>query len=113
MKLTALASALGVPALGLGVLLFGLFGLGRPQARLSLPGFVSDGQEAAYPLAPNPRVNGVMATFLRQEARRVARARAKVRPKGVAEAIDGYNLVARECTPEVFQKTGLPAQMTP
>jgi len=117
MKITSVISALGIPVLGLGALLFGLSG---PHSGPSaLPAFgpltAESRVDTAYLLTPNPKTNGVMATLLRSEYRRVARCRARVlaRPDGMAEAVAGYNLVARECTPAVFEKTGLPTALTP
>ena len=93
-------STLGIPLLGLGALL--LAGLQQPR-----PLAQTQTAETTYLLAPNPRVDGVMATMLRQEARLVSRRRGA---RG-AQAIASYNLIAAECTPEVFQQTGLPPRM--
>ncbi len=115
MKTTSLISALGLPVLGLGALLFGPLLLGPlllgPHGAQPL----ESQADTAYLLTPDTRTNGVMATLLRSEHRRVGRVRACVpaRPDGVAEAVKGYNLVARECTPAVFARTGLPEQMAP
>lgn len=107
MKITSIVSALGFPVLGLGALLLGPHG---PSAQP-----LGSRADTAYLLTPDTRTNGVMETLLRSEYRRVARVRARVpaRPEGVAEAVAGYNLVARECTPAVFAATGLPEQIAP
>ncbi len=113
MKTTSVLSALGLPLAGLGALLFGLSGPHTGPSALPLAG--ESRADTAYLLTPETRTNGVMATLLRSEYRRVARCRARVpaRPDGMAEAVAGYNLVARECTPAVFEKTGLPTMLTP
>ncbi len=114
MKTNSLISALGIPVLGLGALLFGPLLL-SPNGPHSGPSalLLESRADTAYLLTPDTRTNGVMATLLRSEHRRVVRVRACVpaRPGGVAEAVAGYNLVARECTPAVFAATGLPKQM--
>ena len=112
MKTTSVISALGLPVLGLGALVFGPLLLNSHGA-MALP--QESRADTVYLLAPNTRTNGVMTTLLRSEYRRVARCRARVpaRPEGMAEAMAGYNLVARECTPAVFAATGLPEQMAP
>lgn len=114
MKTTSVLSALGLPLAGLGALLFGplLPGSHGPNAG---PLTAENRADTAYLLTPDARTNGVMATLLRSEYRRVARCRACVpaRPDGMAEAVAGYNIVARECTPAVFEKTGLPTALTP
>lgn len=114
MKTTSVISALGIPALGLGALLFSPFLLGSHGPNAG-PLTAESRADTVYLLTPNTRTNGVMATILRQEHRRVARCRACVPacPDGVAEAVAGYNLVARECTPAVFAMTGLPEQIVP
>ncbi len=118
MKMTSVISALGIPVLGLGALLFGplLLGWNGPHAGPSALMLSAEGRaDTVYLLTPNTRTNGVMATILRQEYRRVARCQARVpaHPDGMAEAVAGYNLVARECTPAVFAMTGLPTVLTP
>lgn len=118
MKTTSVISALGIPVLGLGALLFSplLLGSHGPHpGQSALPLSAESRADTVYLLTPNTRTNGVMATILRQEHRRVVRCRAclPARPEGVAEAVAGYNLVARECTPAVFAMTGLPTTLTP
>ncbi len=115
MKTTSVISALGIPVLGLGALLFGPLLLGLHLGPSALPLAGESRADTDYLLTPDARTNGVMATLLRSEYRRVARCRARVsaRPDGMAEAVAGYNIVARECTPAVFENTGLPGQMAP
>ena len=121
---SALISAFGVPVLGLGVLLLGLWHSG-PAA-----GPKSDEASAVYLLEPSARMDRSMTVCLRQEAKNVVRCRARLhaaeaagrqlsvaqarwRREGLAQAVDNYNLVARECTPAVFQTTHLPPAQTP
>lgn len=115
MKTTSVISALGIPVLGLGALLFGPLLLGPHSGPSALPLSLESREDTAYLLTPDARTNGVMTTLLRSEYRRVTRCRARVpvRPGGLAEAVAGYNIVARECTPAVFETTGLPTVLTP
>ena len=112
MKISTVISALGLPVLGLGALLVSPLLL-CPHGPNTGPLTAQSQADTAYLLTPDTRTNGVMATLLRSEHRRVVRVRACVpaRPGGVAEAVSGYNLVARECTPAVFKMTGLPPVM--
>lgn len=114
MKTTSVISALGIPVLGLGALFVSPLLLGAHGPNTG-PLTAESRADTAYLLTPNTRTNGVMATILCQEHRRVTRCRACVpaRPEGVAEAVAGYNLVAQECTPAVFAMTGLPTRLTP
>ena len=123
--LPALISAFGVPALGLGVLLLGLSHSGPSTA-----GPRGDDVSRVYLLEPSARMDKSMTVCLRQEAKNVVRCRGRLRAaevagrhfsaaqarwrrEGLAQAVDNYNLVARECTPAVFQATHLPPIQTP
>jgi len=100
-----LFSVLGVPLLGLSALILCLW---HPQ--LSVRPDAS--AEAMIVLQdPNPRLDKCLSICLRQQAKEVVRCRRLAQPAGLAQAVTGYNLVARECTPAVFQTTGLPPAM--
>ena len=100
----SLFSALGVPLLGLGAMLS--VGLRHPALP---PVAAGSDSNMTYLIAPNPRMNRSFSIFLKQEAREVALCRRQGRrPEAVAQAVAGYNLIAQECTPAVFQGTGLP-----
>ena len=99
-------SVSGVPLLGLGALVFCLW---HPQASFrpgTMTGTVLTLQD------PDPRLDKSMTVCLVAEARQVARCR-ETQPAGLPEAVAGYNLVARECTPAVFPATGLPPSVEP
>ncbi len=100
----------GVPALGLAGLLACLW---HPQAvfnpaAMSAP---ADGPDAVYLLPPSAKFDRSMTMFLRQEARNVAYSRRHDGPAKQTKVIAGYNIVAQECTPAVFQATHLPPFM--
>ena len=121
---STLISVFGVPVLGLGMLLLSLWHSGptvRPQA---------DEASLVYLLQPDVRMDRSMTVCLRQEAKNVVRCRCRLRAaekadrrfssadarwrrEGLAQAVGDYNLVARECTPAVFQATHLPPVQTP
>ena len=82
-----------------------------------------------YLLDPSVRMDKSMTVYLRQQARQVALCRQRLyaartaerhlstsevlwRRKGLTQAVSDYNLIARECTPAVFQKTGMPSALT-
>lgn len=95
-------SVSGVPLLGLGAL---VFCLGHSQVSFrpdTMTGTVMTLQD------PDPRLDKSMMICLVAEARQVARCRREAQPDGLAEAVAGYNLVARECSPAVFPAAGLP-----
>lgn len=95
-------SAAGVPLLGLGALVVCLW---HPQ----ISARSDTGAEAIILLQdPDPRLDKGLSVCLRQQAKEVARCRRLARPASLAEAVADYNLVAHECTPAVFQTTGLP-----
>ena len=95
-------SVLGVPLLGLGAL---ILCLSHPP--ISAPAEAGGGSLVILQ-NPDPRVDKGMSVYLRQQAKEVAHWRRLARPADLARAAAGYNLVARECTPAVFQTTGLP-----
>lgn len=100
-------SVSGVPLLGLGVLLLCLW---HPRVS-ALPGDrVGD---IVMLQDPDPRLDRGLTVCLRQQAKEVARCRRSARPADIAEAVAGYNLIARECTPAVFQNTGMPSSLEP
>lgn len=99
-------SVAGIPLLGLGVL---LLGLRHPQAP-ALPG--AGPGDIIMLQDPDPRLDRGLTVCLRQQAKEVARCRRRT-PADLAEAVAGYNLVARECTPAVFQNTGMPSSLEP
>ena len=121
---TSLFSAFGIPVLGLSALLISLW-----HPSLVVKPATTD-QPMMLLLDPDPRMDKVLTVCLRQEAKEVARCRARVqaaetqshttlvgelplRRSGLAQAVSDYNLVARECTPAVFQTTHLPASLPP
>ena len=69
------------------------------------------GPEAVYLLQPSVRLDRSMTVFLKQEAKNVAYSRTHDGPEMQAKIIANYNIVARECTPEVFKATHLPPVM--
>ncbi len=97
-------SVAGVPLVGLGILLLGLW---HPQTRV-----LSDIKTGDIIMLqdPDPRLDRGLTVCLRQQAKEVARCRRRT-PADLAEAVAGYNLVARECTPAVFQSTGMPPSL--
>ena len=116
-------SALIIPALGIGVLLIGLW----HTAPTTGPKAAETSE--VYLLDPNVRMDKSMTVYLRQQAKDVALCRQRLhaartaqrhlpasevrwRRAGLARAIADYNLIARECTPAVFQKTGMPSVLT-
>ncbi len=113
---TSLLSAFGVPLLGLGGLLVTLW-----HPNLSFKP-AADEQAMIFLLDPNPRQDPSLTICLRQQAKEVVRCRERETASysttkarwpgyGLAQAIDDYNLVAKECTPAVFQATGLPPSL--
>ena len=116
-------SAMVVPVLGIGVLLTGLWHAGSAT---------TPRQEAAdrvYLIDPDPRLDGSLTVYLRQQAKEVALCQRRLhaartaerhvsasevrwRRAGLMQAISDYNMIARECTPAVFQKTGMPSALT-
>jgi hypothetical protein len=95
-------SVSGVPLLGLGALILCLW---HPQVIVH----PDTSQETMILLQdPDPRLDRGLSVCLRQQAKQVARRRRQARLGGLAEAVADYNLIARECTPAVFQTTGLP-----
>ncbi len=105
----SLFSALGVPLLGLGVMLG--VGLRHPA---SSPVSPQSESTPTYLIEPDPVMNRSFAIFLRAEAREVALCRRqRRRPEAIAQAVADYNLIAQECTPAVFQATGLPPRLVP
>jgi hypothetical protein len=106
-RASSLFPVLGVPLLGLGVML-------SVGLRRSAPPSVAARTESTpiYLVAPDPKMNRSFSIFLKQEAREVALCRrGGRRPEAVAQAVAGYNLIAQECTPAVFQETGLPPSL--
>ncbi len=99
-------SVLGVPMLGLGTLILCLW---NPQV-LVRPD--TDEKTMMVLQDPSPRLDKCLSVCLRQQAKEVARCRL-AQPAGLAQAVADYNLVARECTPAVFQTTGLPPSLEP
>jgi len=102
----SLLSAFGVPLLGLGMLLISLW-----HPNLGVKPAMQD-QSLMYLQQPNSRFDGTMAVYLNEQAKSVAFCRAERRTR-VAHAVGEYNLIARECTPAVFQMTHLPSSLTP
>jgi len=100
-------SALGVPLLGLGSLLFSLSHVSLAETPLT-----TAGQDLILLQEPNSNLDKTRAILLRQQAKDVSLCRSPLRHEELAKAIDGYNLIARECTPEVFALTHLPVSMT-
>lgn len=98
-------SVLGVPLLGLGAL---ILCLAHPQVSVR----PDTGEGTMIVLQdPSPRLDKCLSVCLRQQAREVVRCRRLARPTDLAEAVADYNIVARECTPAVFQATGLPSAL--
>lgn len=118
-------SAFGIPVLGLGGLLFSLWHMDAPVNPAQTD------QTLVYLLDPDPRLDKSLTVCLRQQAKEVALCRARLRQArtravqdpitqaaearwrraGLAQATAGYNLIAQECTPAVFQTTHLPPSM--
>ena len=122
-KGSSVFSALAVPVLGMGVLLAGLYHTG-PTAAPKAPETTQ-----VYLLDPSVRMDRSMTIYLRQQAKEVALCRRRLhaaktagrplsasevlwRRAGLAQAVGDYNLIARECTPAVFRKTGMPPALT-
>jgi len=95
-------SVSGVPLLGLGTLILCLW---HPQ--ISMRPDTGDG-DIVMLQDPDPRLDKGLTVCLRQQAKEVARCRRRAGPAPLVQAVADYNLVARECTPAVFQTTGLP-----
>lgn len=95
-------SVFGVPLIGLMGLLVCLW---QPQANLPA---AAAGPDTVYLVSPSPKLDPSMTVFLRQEARNVAYSRRHDPPAVQAKMVAGYNLIAQECTPAVFQATHLP-----
>ena len=103
--LRSFLSLLGIPLLGIGAL---IFCQGHPKLAFS--------SEALAPptlmlVKPDPKLDPCRLACLRQQAKTVSRRRTAHRD-GLAQAISGYNLIAQECTPAVFQASHLPPSMT-
>ena len=64
-----------------------------------------------YLVQPSPCLDKSMTVFLKQEAKNVAYSREHDGPARQAKTIANYNLIAEECTPEVFERTHLPPAM--
>lgn len=102
-RLSSLVPVLGVPLLGLGVML--ALGLEDPAPAL----VAAEGDShAIFLISPDPKMAPSFTIFLKQEARNVALCRRQRRPEDVAQAVAAYNLIAQECSPAVFRATGLP-----
>lgn len=99
-------SAFGVPLAGLLGLTVCLW---HPQAKLP----VSSAPEAECLISPNPHFSRAMTIFLKQEARNAEYSRKHDSPARQAKIAAGYNLIARESTPDVFAATHLPTTITP
>ena len=95
-------SVLGIPLLGIGTL---LVCLGHPTASLR-----SEANDPSMLLLvdPNPKFDKSLTICLRQQAKEVLLFKKRAQPDRLDQAIADYNLVARECTPGVFQATHLP-----
>lgn len=102
----SLLSALAVPALGVGALLFSLW----PQSPLYPD---ADAAPLIMLQTPSPTLDRGMSVCLRQQALWVAHCRHLQNPAAVSRSVADYNLIARQCTPVVFQKTGLPPRQEP
>ena len=103
----SLLSVFGIPLLGVGTL---LMSLGHPM--------VSGKSEVNDPsmlllVDPNPKLDKSLTICLRQQAKEVVLFQKQARPDRLSRAVDDYNLVARECTPAVFQATHLPTTWEP
>ncbi len=97
-------SVYGVPMMGLIGLLAGLW---HPQITLR----AAAPQDVVYLVSPSPKLNKIMTVFLRQEAKNVAYSRTHDAPMRQAQTIANYNLIAQECTPEVFKAAHLPSAL--
>ena len=100
-------SAFGVPLLGLAGLTICLW---HPQMSLRVQ---APDQNAVYLVTPSPKLDPSMTVFLRQEARNVAYSRLHDDFAVQTAKVSNYNLIARECTPAVFEATHLPPLLTP
>lgn len=98
-------SVLGVPLLGLAALVLSLW---NPHILHFSVRPDDGGRSAILLLDPDPRLDKILSIYLRQQAKQVVRYRRLAQPGDLAQAVAGYNLIARECTPAVFQATGLP-----
>jgi hypothetical protein len=98
----SLLSVLGIPMLGVGAL---IVSLGHPPSS-----WKSEANDSSMMLLvdPNPKLDKSLTICLRQQAKQVLLFQKQARPERLSQAIDDYNLVARECTPAVFQATHLP-----
>lgn len=106
MKTTGMVfSVLGVPLLGLAGLIVCLW---HPKTGLEA---AVKGPEEVYLLQPSARLDRSMTIFLKQEAKNVAYSRVHDGLKMQAQTVTNYNIVARECTPAVFESTHLPLAM--
>ena len=100
-------SIYGVPLLGVAGLLICLW---HPQPSLRAQAADSS---VIYLVAPSPKLDPSMTVFLRQEAKNVAYSRLHDTLTVQAAKVSNYNLIARECTPAVFEATHLPPSLTP
>lgn len=126
---TSALSIFALPALCAGSVLLGL----GHAAGLTKSTPVAPAQLTAL-VDPDPHLNPSFALLLRSEARNVNKSRARLRQaemqssrnrssvilaetrrcrRGLSVAVADYNLIARECTPTVFQTTRLPAVQEP
>jgi hypothetical protein len=103
----SLLSVFGIPMLGVGTLV--MF-LGHPAMPTK-----SEANDSSMMLLvdPNPKLDKSLTICLRQQAKEVVLFQKQARPERLSQAVDDYNLVARECTPAVFQTTHLPATWEP
>ena len=95
-------SVYGVPLLGLVGLVVCLW---HPQSALRAQ---TGPPNTVYLVTPSPKLDPSMTVFLRQEAKNVAYSRVHDTPAVQAAKVSNYNLIARECTPAVFEATHLP-----
>lgn len=100
-------SVYGVPLLGLAGLVVCLW---HPQ-----PGLRARvaGAETICLISPSPKLDPTMTVFLRQEAKNVAYSRVHDSFAVQSAKVSNYNIIARECTPAVFEATHLPPSLTP
>lgn len=110
-KFAPFLSISGVPLLGITVLIACLW-----HPHVSAPPGAGAGDRTGDIIMlqdPDPRLDRGLTVCLRQQAKEVARCRRQAQPAALAEAVAGYNLVARECTPAVFRATGMPSFLEP